>query len=162
MRSTAVVVAVLASAPCLAQMDVKEIQLTRVGARYDAQLVLDFRPSEAVLEALDASVPLVFELAQRTPNGVSTQAVTLSYAPLFERFELRVGEQITPFRLRTELLDAFSSLRGVPLRLDALALRMHLQIGKLPAPLRLPALLDRDWYLDTGWIDLRANVEQSK
>jgi hypothetical protein len=155
-----VVLSVLAIAPCAAQLDVSEVRLVRVGASYQAELVLDFQPSEAVLEALDASVPLVFELAQRTPDGVFTQAVTLSYAPLFERFELKMGEQITPFRLRTELLDAFSALRGVPVRLDAFALRLQLQIGKLPAPLRLPAVLDGDWYLDTGWIDLRANVEQ--
>jgi hypothetical protein len=141
----------------LAQAHAGALQITRVEARDGAWILhLDFGPNAAVLEALDASVPLKFVLTQRgkTDGNVDDppdQSITLSYSPLLERFELNQGDSAKRFRLRAELLDAFTNLR-LPIAAGVTQVRLALSIGALPAPLRLPALLDSDWWLDTGWV----------
>ena len=148
-------------------------------------LRLNFAPNADVLEALDASVPLKFVLSQRTSGSILVQmlpwqhapyqqmlpeqTITLSYAPLLERFELIANATVKPYRLRAELLDAFSNLQlattPIDAKLDTMEVRIRLSIGALPAPLRLPALLDSDWWLDSGWVavrvDKRANAATS-
>ena len=128
-------------------------------------LRLNFAPDADVLEALDASVPLKFVLSQRASGSILVQvlpeqSITLSYAPLLERFELIANANVKPYRLRAELLDAFSNLRlattATDARLGAMEVRLSLSIGALPAPLRLPALLDSDWWLDSGWVKVGA------
>jgi hypothetical protein len=124
---------------------------------------LNFQPSATVIEALEASLPLQFTLAQQTPNGISSDTIVLRYAPLFERFELltepavKLGlshsSSVRPYRLRAELLDAFSALR-LPAAPGVTAVRLSLNIGDLPGPLRLPALFNPDWWLDSGWVDM--------
>ena len=59
-----------------------------------------------------------------------------------------------PFRLRTELLDAFAALR-VPAAIGVTRVRLSLSIRDLPGPLRLPALFDGDWWLDSGWVAIK-------
>lgn len=125
-------------------------------------LQLDFAANADVLEALDASVPLKFELRQRNTGAIlvqnfAEQTIVLSYAPLLERFELITNGNVRPYRLRAELIDAFSNLQ-VTARPGATEVRVSLTIGLLPAPLRLPALLDTDWWLDSGWV----KIAQSK
>ena len=122
-------------------------------------LRLNFAPTSDVLEALDASVPLKFVLRQRMSGSIllqnlPEQTITLSYAALLDRFELVSDAGTKPYRLRAELLDAFSNLQ---LTADgATEVRLSLSIGALPAPLRLPAMLDSDWWLDSGWVSVRA------
>lgn|GEM_PF-1110196 len=121
-------------------------------------LRLNFAPNSDVLEALDASVPLKFVLSQRVSGSMlaknlAEQTVVLTYAPLLERFELISNATVKPYRLRAELLDAFSNLQLV-VSPGAKEVRLSLGIGSLPAPLRLPALLDSDWWLDSGWVKL--------
>ena len=122
-------------------------------------LQLNFAPVADVLEALDASVPLKFELSQRISSSIllrslPEQTIILRYAPLLERFELISDGSIKPFRLRAELLDAFSNLQVTSQR-GVTEVRLILSIGALPAPLRLPAMLDTDWWLDSGWVAVR-------
>ena len=137
-------------------------------------LRLNFAPNADVLEALEASVPLKFVLSQRASGSILVQmlpeqTITLSYAPLLERFELIANATVKPYRLRAELLDAFSNLQlattPIDAKLDTMKVRIRLSIGSLPAPLRLPALLDSDWWLDSGWVavrvDKRANAATS-
>lgn len=132
-------------------------------------LQLNFAPNSDVLEALDASVPLKFVLRQRRSGSIlvqnfAEQTVVLAYAPLLERFELISNKTVKPYRLRAELLDAFSNMQLPAPRDDAgpdadtasaTEVRLSLSIGALPAPLRLPALLDSDWWLDSGWVPIR-------
>ncbi len=133
------------------------LQITSVEARADEWVLhLDFAPNDAVLEALDASIPINFVFAQRgkTPGNLDRlpdQSITLRYAPLLERFELNIGDTAKRFRLRAELLDAFTNLH-VPAIAGVGQVRLSLSIAALPAPLRLPALLDSDWWLDSGWV----------
>lgn len=114
-------------------------------------LQLEFRPSPVVVEALEANIALKFELLLRGAEGQSGQSISLTYAPLLERFELIGGEQVQRFRLRTELLDAFSSLK-VPAKAPIDQVRLRLSLADLPAPLRLPAAIDSNWWLDSAWI----------
>ena len=118
-------------------------------------LRLNFAPDSDVLEALDASVPLKFVLRQRRAGAImveylAEQTIALSYAPLLDRFELITNASTKPYRLRAELLDAFSNMRIATT--GATEVRLSLSIGALPAPLRLPATLDSDWWLDSGWV----------
>jgi hypothetical protein len=121
-------------------------------------LRLNFAPTSDVLEALDASVPLKFVLRRRMSGSIlmqnlPEQTITLSYAALLDRFELVSDAGTKPYRLRAELLDAFSNLRLTAA--GATDVRLSLSIGALPAPLRLPAMLDSDWWLDSGWVSVR-------
>ena len=135
-------------------------------------LRLNFAPNADVLEALDASVPLKFVLSQRTSGSIwqnpyqqvlPEQSITLSYAALLERFELIANGTVKPYRLRAELLDAFNNLQLTTTPKDArpgaMEVRLSLSIGALPAPLRLPALLDSDWWLDSGWVAVRVGTD---
>jgi Domain of unknown function (DUF4390) len=150
---------VLYSSPlCAGTLLVREAFLQAESAKSKILAVnLDFRPSATVIEALEASVPLEFTLTQRTPSGSNAHAITLRYAPLLERFELLTENapsqrsSVRPYRLRAELLDAFSALR-VPAAANVTDVRLSLNIGDLPGPLRLPALFNRDWWLDSGWV----------
>jgi Domain of unknown function (DUF4390) len=108
--------------------------------------------SDAALEALDASVPLSFLQSLRTTEGTVEQLITMSYAPLYERFELVRGDKRSYFRLRAELLDAFSQIEPITFKGQALQFRVALLIERLPAPMRIPALFSSDWDLDTGLV----------
>ena len=124
-------------------------------------LRLNFAPTSDVLEALDASVPLRFVLRRRISGSIllqnlPEQTITLSYAALLDRFELISDAGTKPYRLRAELLDAFSNLQLSAA--GATEVRLSLSIGTLPAPLRLPAMLDSDWWLDSGWVPVRAGT----
>lgn len=126
-------------------------------------LRLNFAPNSDVLEALDASVPLKFVLRQRRAGAImhedlAVQFIALSYAPLLERFELISNSATKPYRLRAELLDAFSNMQ-LPAIAGANEVRLSLSIGALPAPLRLPAMFDSDWWLDSGWVPVRVGSE---
>jgi hypothetical protein len=145
---------------CAGILLVRETYLEDKGSEHNTLVLnLDFRPSATVIEALEASVPLQFTLSQRGSSGNTMHKITLRYSPLLERFELLTeyasspGYSMRPYRLRTELLDAFSALR-LPAALNVSEVRLSLNIGDLPGPLRLPALFNRDWWLDSGWVAL--------
>ena len=136
------------------QSDALHIREARWADADTLALQLEFRPSPVVVEALEANIALKFELMMRGADGQTMQSVSLIYAPLLERFELIGGAQVQRFRLRTELLDAFSSLKE-PAKAPLQQVRLRLSLADLPAPLRLPAAIDSRWWLDSAWITVQ-------
>lgn len=112
---------------------------------------MDVAPDPEVLEALAASIPLTFVLRTRGPGVAERIPITLSYAPLLDRYELQTPQSVRSFRLRAELLDAFESLRGLPVSGEVQQVRIALDLAALPTPLHLPAWLSDAWDLDSGW-----------
>jgi hypothetical protein len=114
-----------------------------------------FAPDPIVLEALDASVELRFKLSLRAPDDTRTTFVSLRFARMLNRYELEMGGVKRYFRLKAELFDAFSAM----VIGDAKTLtevRLQLDLASLPSALRLPALLNSRWWLDSGWVELEA------
>lgn len=112
---------------------------------------LDLDLSRVHIEALEHGVPLVLVF---TLTPVSGQQVAsrwrLSYLPMSRRYELLV-DQASPryFPSRVQLIASLDRVR-FPLANPGLrtgTLRMHLDVGALPAALRLPALFDSNWWL---------------
>ena len=140
-------------------MSVQAGGLTCIGAERKAGtdradvlgLTLKFEPELQITGALDASIALVFEIKLGTRNGSRSQRAVLSHDSLLERYDLEFGGRKRHFRLRAELLDAFANTLIFADAADINRVRVHLLLGELPAPLRIPAMLDSDWHLDTGW-----------
>jgi hypothetical protein len=103
-----------------------------------------------VFEALEASVPISFIWLVDSDGKEQSFPMTMRYTPLFERFELERFGNRAHFRLRAELIDAFSNLM-LPIETPVKRVRLQIQLGKLPAPLRLPAVFSSAWDLDTDW-----------
>jgi hypothetical protein len=113
---------------------------------------LKFVPDPIVIEALDASVELRFKLSLRDKDGLRTTFVTLRFKRMLNRYELEIAGVKRYFRLKAELFDAFSALViGDAQTLEQV--RMQLDLASLPSALRLPALLNSRWWLDSGWAD---------
>ena len=124
-----------------------------------ANLRVAFSP--VMLEALERGIPLRLAFAlQRSGGGASLAArpaLTLSYAPLAQQY-LLVDDSgaARSFARRTQLLAALDRVRvplppafaGAPAG-ARYALRVRLDDAALPGPLRLPALVSRDWRLAT-------------
>lgn len=122
-----------------------------------ATLQLELSPT--MLEALERGIPLRLVFALRRDGGdgtlVARPALELRYAPLAQQFLLADDSGTTrSFARRTQLLAALDRVR-LPLPpewADAPAgahyvLRLRLDDAALPGPLRLPALVSRDWRL---------------
>jgi hypothetical protein len=112
---------------------------------------LTLAPAQTVLDALDASVPLHFEIQARGGGQQSSDWVSLRYARMLQRYELVTSTHTNSFRLKAELFDALADLKFAAAT-QAQFVRIRLSLAKLPAPLRLPALLDSDWTLNSGWV----------
>ena len=114
-------------------------------------LTLKFEPAAQITQALDASIALVFRFVLDADGGKRQQRAVLSHDSLLERYDLEFAGRTRHFRLRAELLDAFANTLTFNEAASIKRVRVHLVLGELPAPLRMPALLDTDWHLDTGW-----------
>ncbi len=119
--------------------------------RATLDVVQRLQPSQAMLDALDAGIPLRLAYRLRACESASEVMVELRYSALTRRYELRPdsGER-RYFVRRSALLAALDRLR-LPLG-DAAAARcpgsvqVRLDLAVLPLPLRLPALLrPADW-----------------
>ncbi len=145
--------------------------------RVNAALVLNgqinYRLSDAALEALDNGVPLSFsvQIEVRRENSwfweraVDTQRLRLiiRFLPLsrvYQAIFLTTGEKIT-FATREAALAAIGELRRIPLipedRLLAgeryeVRVRASLDIEELPLPMRPLAYLSPAWHLSSGWL----------
>ena len=121
----------------------------------EAELVLVL--SRDMLDALEQGIPLVLELALEGHDSGAALSVArtlkLRYLPLARRWQLIDGGGAERhFARRAQLLAALDRVR-VPLPAEWLALRddgtfrltLSLDTAALPGPLRLPALLRRDW-----------------
>lgn len=114
-------------------------------------LTLKFEPAAKITEALDASIALVFEVLTDAQDGIHQQRAVLSHDSLLERYDLEFAGRTRHFRLRAELFEAFANTLVFANPASINRMRVRLVLGELPAPLRMPALLDSDWHLDTGW-----------
>jgi hypothetical protein len=112
--------------------------------------------------ALDAGLALRFAVDYRAEPGVRlSQPVVLRASPLLRSYTLLVGQEAPQqLSLRNALLVAFENVR-VPLAeapecADSCSARVRIRLdpAALPAPLRLPALVDAAWRLDSGWVEV--------
>lgn len=120
---------------------------------------VDLGPSAG--SALDAGLALRFAVDyQPEPGERLSQPVVLRASPLLRSYTLLVGQEAPQqLGLRNALLVAFENVR-VPLTgatgcVDPCRARVRVRLdpAALPAPLRLPALVDSDWRLDSGWVE---------
>lgn len=126
----------------------------------DAQLDLVF--SRTMLDALEQGVPLELELELTGRAGEASlserRTLKLRYLPLARRWQLRDANGVERhYARRTQLIAALDRVRVVlppewlALRDDgAFTLRLSFATDRLPGPLRLPALLERDWRFPTA------------
>lgn len=112
---------------------------------------LDINLSQIALDALDHGIPLVLEFDIR-PDAGPRQKVRweLSFLPLMRRYQLLIDDSAPRFfSSRVQLLAALDRIRI--LLTDASAssgqIRLRLDTSALPAPMRLPALIESGWRL---------------
>lgn len=130
------------------------------GAVPTLQLALSVQLGERATAALEAGLMLSFDVEWRLADGRRLrQPLALRYSPLLRRYQLAIGQGAPqPHALRNGLLSAMENAR---LRWTGDAacegdcggqVRVRLDPAALPAPLRLPALVDGDWRFDSGWV----------
>lgn len=122
----------------------------------------DWRPDAQVLDALDHGIELPFVVAvQASRSGMwSTQIqrhVRLRYFPLSRQYQVHDVEDVTTrnYAARALALAAMENLRLPLPGFDSagatqLRVRMTLDRDALPGALRLPALLQAAWHMDSG------------
>jgi hypothetical protein len=114
----------------------------------DLVLDLDLRFTETQLQALDHGIPL--RLAVQLGSGAPDAFIELRYSPLPRQYELMLptgGARV--FASRARLLAALERVVIADVAGTHGSARVELVSSALPAPLRLPALIDRDWQLAT-------------
>lgn len=125
----------------------------------DLTLTLTFSPT--MLAALDHGIPLTLDFRIDPAHGPRQhQRVSLRFLPLLRRYQLDSGgNPAQSFASRLQLLSALDRLRLPVAAAKPVAGRVSFRLDTqaLPAPLRLPALFDRDWHLQsaaTAWAAL--------
>lgn len=122
----------------------------RSAAREGDRLVLDLdlRFTDNQLQALDHGIPL--RLAVQI-DGAADAFVDLRYRPLPRQYELRLPNDAAPrvFASRARLIAALDRIVITGFSATSGSVRVALVSSALPAPLRLPALIDREWQLAT-------------
>ena len=114
------------------------------------RLELDLRFTDTLLQALDHGIPL--QLALHVDGAsASVQRIELRYRPLSRQYELRLpGEaDARVFASRARLLAALDRVVLSEVSAASGRVRVELVSSALPAPLRLPALIEREWQLAT-------------
>jgi hypothetical protein len=127
----------------------------------------DWQPDAQVLDALDHGIELPFVVTARIDGGGDTARVRrhirLRYFPLSRQYQVSDVEDATErsYAVRALALQAMENLR-LPLagadragatRLDV---RIALDRDALPGALRLPAMLQAAWRMDSGTWTWRA------
>jgi len=115
----------------------------------DLVLDLDLRFTETQLQALDHGIPL--RLAVHFGSTAPAALIDLRYSPLPRQYELVLANGGGPrvFASRARLLAALDRIVIADVRAVRGNARVELVSSALPAPLRLPALIDREWQLAT-------------
>jgi hypothetical protein len=110
---------------------------------------LDLRFTETQLQALDHGIPL--RLAVRLDGAPADAMIELRYSPLPRQYELHLPNEggMRVFASRARLLAALDRIVINDVAAMRGSARVELVSSALPAPLRLPALIDRDWQLAT-------------
>ena len=115
----------------------------------DLVLDLDLRFTDTQMQALEHGIPL--RLAVHLGGAAPDVAIELRYSPLSRQYELALpndaGTRV--FSSRARLLAALDRVVVNDVGAAQGVVRVELVSSALPAPLRLPALIDRDWRLAT-------------
>lgn len=144
-------------------------QLTLLAARETAdpapglELSLRLDPGVQATEALEAGLVLSFSVHwELDDHRALVQTMSLRYSPLLRAYALTIGNApAQTYTLRNAMLAAFEQARlrweGEGHCSDRCAgrVRVELDRARLPAPLRLPSLLQPDWAFDTGWHEVQ-------
>jgi hypothetical protein len=112
--------------------------------------------------ALKAGIVLAFDVQwQLADERVLKQSLALSYSPLLDQYQLRIGDRAAQrYGQRNTLLAALENAQlswpdAAPCASACGGrVRIELDRSRLPAPLRLKALTDPDWQLDSEWTTL--------
>ncbi len=140
-------------------------------ATVQMRAAIDLRLGSGVTEALRSGIPITITVDLRLglryryfAREINTHSFhwELSYLPLSERYTLKhaLSGDISSFPRLNMLLDSLREpvaypWQGAPDGLNdgqhQLQIRARLNRLRLPAPLRLPAMLSRQWRLQDGW-----------
>ncbi|WP_257385029.1 DUF4390 domain-containing protein [Tahibacter caeni] len=155
--------ALQACAPAESSLSLDQARIDQRGGVSVLVVECDWRPSGAMLDALDHGIPLTLELdLTRERRGLlgwqvqqrELHRLELRYFPLSRNYQLRDLDRATvrSFGVRAAALAALSRmelpLSGTTLRAVAperQRLRIVLDSTALPGALRLPALVDPAW-----------------
>jgi Domain of unknown function (DUF4390) len=129
------------------------------GTHLIAQLRLQF--SDTMFDALEHGVPLTLNFRIQRAHLIERRALQLRYAALTDAFEIRTFElgkietkavlnslnSVRSFSSRAQLEAALDQVDFtlLPDSASDCVLELHLDTASLPAPLRLPALLESQW-----------------
>lgn len=114
-------------------------------------VLLHVQLPERLREGLQRGVVLHWRLELETTQGRRSLHRELRYSPLSRQYQVR--EPASGYsRSYPSQAAALAALERwpVPTGLQLRAARLRLDTARLPAPLVLPALFDRDWRLDSG------------
>ena len=164
----------LAGAAWAEGFSVTEVKTHLEGKVYVMEAQIDYRFSEAALEALDNGVPLTLDVhlqVRRKSAWMWEDSLVdrhlrylIRYQPLSERYlvaELPDGPKQS-FVSRAAAITALGELEGIPLlgsdrikpdQLYQVELKTSLDIEALPLPLRPMAYLKPSWKLSSGWTE---------
>ncbi|MBA1333437.1 hypothetical protein QQ73_21150, partial [Candidatus Endoriftia persephone str. Guaymas] len=155
-----------------AEFLIEKVEFEADEALYQLNTHIDYRLSEAALEALDNGVPLTFELLVRVEwsgarfwepwllnKRMRYQIRYNAITELFRVVDLQEGEERN-FVTRDAAISALGEINGLAL-LDRAQLepgkeylvwlKASLDIESLPLPLRPLAYLNSEWRLSSGW-----------
>ncbi len=129
------------------------------GTHLIAQLRLQF--SEVMFDALKHGVPLTLTFRIQRADLIEKRTLQLRYAALPDAFEIRIFDQdrndskfstndlnsVRRFSSRAQLEAALDQVDFIlqPSSANDCNLQLQLDTASLPAPLRLPALLEAQW-----------------
>jgi len=123
------------------------------------RLKLGLDLGERATLALESGLVLGLKVNWELADGRALeQTLWLRYSPLLRRYALAIGERPTQqYALRNALLAAVENATlswPEQARCEQACgghARVRLDVSSLPASLRLPALVQREWRLDSGW-----------
>lgn len=133
-----------------------------IRVNYDPQLQLSREASEALAHGVPLTITLDLELRDAgnlTLLAAQEEHFTVRYLPLSRHYQLS-GPEADEVHTFPRLRHALAEIGDTPLefRTGALApgtyefrIRIRLNNGRMPAPMRLPALLSAQWRHDSEW-----------
>lgn len=126
------------------------IRSARIDGDDRLELDLDLRFTETELTALDQGIPLRVAV-HSADTHVAQQIIELRFRPLARQYELLLpGQPVARlFASRPRLLAALDRVVVDGGRAQSGEVRLALIASALPAPLRLPAMIDHEWQLAT-------------
>lgn len=130
------------------------------------QLAMQVELGARATDALEAGLVLAFDVDWELADGRRLrQSLALRFSPLLRSYQLAQGTAPPQaFALRNSLLSAMENARlrfadAKPCQGDCGGrVRVRLNPAALPAPLRVPALVDGDWDFDSGWRDIEGGA----